>query len=107
MDLTGLKYLVVGAGFFGSVIAERVASICKEKVLIVEKRDHIGGNCFSYSDEKTGVECHKYGSHIFHTKEKRVRDYINRFTTFNSYQHQVLTRYKDTMYQMPINLATL
>ena len=100
-------YVLVGAGFFCSVIAERIANDMDKKVLILEKRSHIGGNCYSEIDNETGVEYHKYGTHIFHTSDKEVWNYISRFTEFNSYYHQVLTVYNDKVYQMPINLETI
>ncbi|MBI4187061.1 MAG: NAD(P)-binding protein [Chloroflexi bacterium] len=107
MDLTNLKYLVVGSGFFGSVIAERIAQDKNEPVVVIDKRSHLGGNCFSQIDEETGIEFHKYGTHIFHTSNERVLKYIKRFTALNSYRHQVLTVYRDRVYQMPINLETI
>lgn len=101
------KYIVVGSGFFGAVIAERIANKLNEKVLIIEKRNHIGGNCYSEDHKETGIHYHKYGTHIFHTSNKKVFDYISQYTTFNNYFHQVLTTYKDKVYQMPINLETI
>jgi len=107
MDLSGLKFLVVGAGLFGSVIADRIARDLDERVLVVEKRDHLGGNCFSLDDEKTGIHYHAYGTHVFHTSNESVWEYINRFTTFNGYIHQVFTTYRDRVYRLPINLETI
>lgn len=107
MDLTGLKYLVVGSGFFGSVIAERIAIDKDERVMVIDKRNHFGGNCYSENDKETGIEFHKYGTHIFHTSNNKVWKYINKFTSFNGYRHQVLTVYKNRVYQMPINLETI
>ena len=107
MNKIKTDFLVVGSGFYGSVIAERIASILKKKVLILERRNHIGGNCYSEYDKSTNIEYHKYGSHIFHTSNKKVWDYINSFTIFNSYKHQVLTNFKNKIYQMPINLETI
>lgn len=107
VEFTNLKYLVVGAGFYGSVIAERIANDKDERVLIIDKRDHFGGNCFSKTDVETGIEFHKYGTHIFHTSNERVWKYINAFTTFNEYRHQVLTTHDGKVYQMPINLETI
>ena len=107
MNLEGLKYLIVGSGFFGAVIAERIANDLNERVLVIDKRSHIGGNCYSEKDDSTGIEYHKYGTHIFHTSNPTVWQYIRRFTEFNSYYHQVLTTYKDKVYQMPINLETI
>lgn len=100
-------YLIVGAGLFGSVLAERIANDLGKKVLIIDKRSHIGGNCYSEVDEETGIEVHQYGTHIFHTSSVKAWNYINRFTEFNGYYHQVLSTYKDKVYQMPINLETI
>ncbi len=99
--------LIIGSGFYGSVLAERLANVLNKKVLIIEKRNHIGGNCFSETDKKTNIEYHKYGTHIFHTSNLKVWNYINRFTEFNNYRHQVLTNHKNKIFQMPINLETI
>lgn len=107
MDLSNIKFLVIGAGFYGSVIAERIAADLQEKVIIIDKRSHVGGNSYSTIDSQTGIEVHKYGSHIFHTDNKGVWEYINRFTTFNNYRHKVLTTYKNKVFSMPINLHTI
>ncbi len=100
-------YLVVGAGLFGSVIAERIANELVCKVLVIDRRPHIGGNCYSLYDEETGIEYHQYGTHIFHTSSANAWKYITRFTEFNGYHHQVLTTYRNRVYQMPINLETI
>lgn len=100
-------YLIVGAGFYGSVLAERIANVLKSHVIVLDKREHIGGNCYSTTDEETGIEYHKYGTHIFHTSSEKVWNYITQFTEFNSYHHQVLTVHKNKVYQMPINLETI
>lgn len=107
MGFDGLKYIVVGTGFWGSIFAERLASVLNEKVLVIDKRSHIGGNSYSEIDKKTGIECHKYGSHIFHTGSKNVWDYINKFSGFNTYKHKVLINSKNKIYSMPINLGTI
>ena len=101
------EYVLVGAGFFCAVLAERIANDLNKKVLIIEKRDHIGGNCYSEKNAETGIEYHKYGTHIFHTSNPDVWNYINQFSSFNNYKHQVLTTYNGKVYQMPINLATI
>ncbi len=98
--------VIVGAGFCGCTAAERLASAGR-KVLVLEKRNHIGGNCYSEVDPVTGVECHKYGSHIFHTNNEQVWHYLNQFVVFNQYRHTVWTTYKNRVYSMPINLATI
>jgi len=100
-------YLVVGAGFYGSVIAERIANDLKKTVIIIDKRPHLGGNCYSTIDRETGIEYHPYGPHIFHTSDPKVWEYICQFTDFNSYYHQVLVTHKDRVYQMPFNLDTI
>lgn len=100
-------YLVVGAGLFGGVIAERIANELGRNVLVIDRRPHIGGNCYSLYDEGTGIEYHKYGTHIFHTSSAKVWHYITKFTEFNGYHHQVLTTYRNRVYQMPINLETI
>jgi UDP-galactopyranose mutase len=107
LDFNGINYLVVGAGFFGAVIAERIANDLGEQVVVIDKRTHTGGNSHSAADPATGIDCHCYGSHIFHTANAAVWEYINRFTEFNGYRHKVLTRYQDRTYIMPINLATI
>lgn len=74
--------LIVGAGLFGLTMAERLANVCGKRVLIIDKRDHIGGNCYSEFDSATGIECHKYSAHLFHTSDEEVWQYVNRFTKF-------------------------
>lgn len=99
-------YLIVGAGFAGCTLAERLANILGKKVLIVEKRNHIGGNCFDRFNND-GIMVQVYGPHIFHTKVQRVWEYLNQFTTFNHYQHRVLSHLKDMDVYFPINLDTM
>ena len=99
-------YLVVGAGVFGATVAERLADAGK-KVLVIDRREHLAGNIYSYTDEETGIEVHKYGSHIFHTEIEEVWDYITKFTEFNDYVHTVNTRHDGKLYPMPINLDTV
>lgn len=107
MEISDYKYIVVGAGFFGLTLAERISNDLNQPVLIIEKRNHIGGNCHSQINAETGILYHTYGTHIFHTSNEDVWNYINKFTQFNSYYHQVLTTYNDKVYQMPINLETI
>src|SRR5882762_351997 len=107
MDINAFSYVVVGSGLLGSVVAERIASQLNHKVLVIEKREHIGGNCYSETDPATGIEYHRYGTHIFHTSNEKVWQYIRRFTSFNTYRHQVLSSYKNKIYQFPINLETI
>jgi UDP-galactopyranose mutase len=99
--------VVVGSGFFGLTIAERCASDLGRRVLVVERRDHIGGNAYSEPEPETGIEVHRYGAHLFHTSNARVFEYASRFTAFTGYQHRVFTAYKGRVYPMPINLGTI
>ncbi len=101
-----VDYLVVGAGIFGATVAERLAEAGK-KVLVIDRREHVAGNIYSYKDNSTGIEVHKYGSHIFHTELDEVWDYITKFTEFNDYIHTVDTRHNGELYPMPINLDTI
>ncbi|WP_298251560.1 UDP-galactopyranose mutase [uncultured Arthrobacter sp.] len=99
--------VVVGAGFFGLTVAERAASDLGLKVLVIDRRDHIGGNAYSERDAETGIEVHKYGAHLFHTSNERVWEYVNRFTTFTDYVHKVYGVHNGEVYSLPINLATI
>jgi len=99
--------VVVGSGLFGLTVAERCANDLGLKVLILDRRHHIGGNAYSEADPDTGIEVHQYGAHLFHTSNKRVWDYVNRFTAFTGYQHRVFSVYRGRVYPMPINLATV
>jgi len=99
--------VVVGSGFFGLTIAERCASELGLRVLVVERRHHIGGNAYSEPEPETGIEIHRYGAHLFHTSNAAVWEYASRFTAFTGYQHRVFTIYKGRVYALPINLATI
>jgi UDP-galactopyranose mutase len=99
--------VVVGSGFFGLTIAERCATQLGLKVLVLDRRNHIGGNAYSAPEPETGIEVHKYGAHLFHTSNQRVWDYVNQFTQFTEYKHRVFTIYKGRVYPMPVNLATI
>ena len=96
-------YLIVGAGLFGSVFAERAISAGK-RVLVLEKRSHIGGNI--YTEEVEGIQVHKYGAHIFHTNDKAVWDYINRFAQFNRYTNSPVANFHGELYSLPFNMYT-
>jgi UDP-galactopyranose mutase len=99
--------LIVGSGFFGLTIAERCARELDLKVQIIDRRDHLGGNAYSEADPETGIEVHKYGAHLFHTSNERVWEYVNRFTSFTSYQHRVYTTHRGEVFPLPINLGTI
>lgn len=99
-------YIIVGAGFAGCVLAERLAAEANKKVLIIDKRNHIGGNAYDYYDD-AGILVHKYGPHIFHTNSQQVFDYLSKFTEWRNYQHRVLASVDGQLYPIPINLTTI
>ena len=102
------KYLIIGAGFSGAVLAERLTQSDKNcEVSIIESKDHIGGNCYSAPDPETKVMVHVYGPHIFHTDNQEVWNYINKFTTIMPYVHRVQAKYNGKIYSLPINLRTI
>ena len=98
--------IVVGSGFTGSVIAERIATCLNKKVLIIEKRDHIGGNCYDYRT-KEGIIVHKYGPHLFHTNYKDVFDYLSNFTDWQIYHHKVLAFIDGKKVPIPFNFNSI
>lgn len=97
------NYLIIGSGIFGSVCARELTDK-GYKCLVIEKRNHIGGNC--YTEKIEGINFHKYGAHIFHTSNKEVWDYVNKFVEFNSYKHHVLANYNNKLYSLPFNMFT-
>ncbi|MGE5520039.1 MAG: UDP-galactopyranose mutase [Candidatus Dadabacteria bacterium] len=99
-------FLIVGAGFAGSVLAERLATQANKKVLILDKRNHIGGNAYDFYNED-GILIHKYGPHIFHTNSKEVFEYLGEFTPWRPYEHKVLASVDGQLVPMPINLNTI
>ena len=96
-------YLVVGAGFFGAAFA-RFAKDADKKVLVIDKRNHIGGNC--YTENIDGINVHKYGAHIFHTNKKKVWNFVNKFADFNGYVHQVMANCNGEIFNLPFNMNT-
>jgi UDP-galactopyranose mutase len=102
----GFDYLVVGAGFAGSVMAERLASVLGKRVLLVDKRPHIGGNAYDRYDD-AGVLVHPYGPHIFHTNSEDIYNYLSRFTAWRPYEHRVLASVDGQLVPIPINLDTI
>ena len=99
-------YLIVGAGFAGSVLAERLATQLQKSVLLVDKRNHIGGNCYDHYDD-AGILVHTYGPHIFHTNSLEVFEYLSQFTQWRAYQHKVLASVDGQLVPIPINLDTI
>lgn len=106
-DYKNYKYIVVGCGLSGSVVAEQIASNKNEKVLILEKRNHIGGNCYDYIDSETGILLNKYGAHIFHTNDSKVWDYINKFCKWKRWDHKVLSLVDNKFVSVPVNIGTI
>ena len=96
-------YLIVGAGLFGAVFAHEMTEKGK-KCLVIDKRNHIGGNI--YTEKIEGIHVHRYGAHIFHTSNKKIWDYVNRFAEFNRYTNCPVARYKDELYNLPFNMNT-
>ncbi|HKS48142.1 MAG TPA: UDP-galactopyranose mutase [Amycolatopsis sp.] len=106
-DFTGFDLIVVGSGFFGLTVAERAATQLGKRVLVLERRAHLGGNAYSEPEPETGIEVHRYGAHLFHTSNKRVWDYVNQFTDFTGYQHRVFARHRGQVYSLPMNLGLI
>ena len=98
--------IVAGAGVWGCTVARRLAEAGR-KVLVLERRTAVGGNCRCEIDAETGIEIHTYGSHIFHTHNRQVWDFVRRFTEFNGYQHKVLAAYKGKVYHLPLGLTLI
>ena len=105
-EVTMFDYLIVGAGFAGSVLAERLANGSDKKILICDKRPHIAGNAYDYYNDE-GILIHKYGPHIFHTNSQDVFEYLSRFTEWREYQHRVLASVDGMLVPIPINLDTI
>ena len=101
-----IDYVIVGAGFAGSVLAERLARDFGKRVLIIDRRSHIGGNAYDHFDD-AGVLVHRYGPHIFHTNSREIFEYLSQFTEWRLYQHQVLASVDGQLLPIPINLDTI
>ena len=99
-------YLIVGAGFAGSVLAERLARGSGKSVLLCDRRNHVGGNAYDHADA-AGILVHKYGPHIFHTNSREIFEYLSRFTTWRGYAHRVLASVEGKLLPIPINLETI
>src|SRR5690606_21365193 len=99
------QIVIIGAGISGAVLAERYASLGK-KVLVIERRDHIGGNCYDYVDE-AGILVSKYGAHLFHTNHEEVWEYVNRFAIWYNWEHRVLAHVEGKLVPIPVNIQTV
>jgi UDP-galactopyranose mutase len=100
-------YLIVGCGLSGVTIAERIATVLNEKVLIIEKRDHIGGNCYDFVEKETGILVCKYGAHLFKTNNKQIWKYVNQFSEWVRWEHKVLSYVDDKFVSVPVNITTV
>ena len=100
-------YLIVGCGLSGATIAERIANCLNEKVIIIDKRKHIGGNCYDYIEKNTNIRINKYGAHLFHTNNKEVWDYVNKFSEWVRWEHKVLSKVDDKFVSIPVNITTV
>ncbi|MBG1230992.1 UDP-galactopyranose mutase [Aestuariivirga litoralis] len=105
-DLSRHDVAIVGAGFFGATMAERIAA-AGFTCLVIDRRSHIGGNAYSEADKATGIEVHKYGPHLFHTSNETVWTYLQKFTRFTNYQHRGFATHKGEIFPLPFNLATM
>lgn len=99
-----VKNLIVGCGLSGMILAERLASVCKEEVLVIDKRNHIAGNAYDYKDKETGITVHLYGPHIFHTNNKEVWDYLSQFTAWHYFFLQPQAVIDGMKANLPFNL---
>src|SRR5437660_658284 len=99
-------YVIVGAGFAGSVVAAQMARNFNKKVMLIDRRNHIGGNAYDHYDN-AGILVHKYGPHIFHTNSRDVYDYLSKFTEWRHYEHRVLASVEGKLVPVPINLDTV
>jgi len=100
-------YLIVGCGLSGAVIAQQIAEKKGKTSLIIEKRDHIGGNCYDYIDKETGILMNKYGAHLFHTNKENVWKYINKFDIWKRWEHKVLSYVDGRFVSIPVNITTI
>ena len=102
-----MSVLIVGCGLSGVVIAERLANVLNKKVIIIEKRDHIGGNCYDYKEKESKILINKYGAHLFHTNNEKVWKYINKFDKWIRWEHKVLSYVDDKFVSIPVNITTI
>lgn len=100
-------YLIIGCGITGATIAERLANNSGKKVLIIDKREHIGGNCYDYIDKDTGIRINKYGAHLFHTNSDKVWGYVNKFDKWIRWEHKVLAYVENQLVPVPVNITTV
>ena len=107
IEIDNYDVVVVGAGLSGIVIAEQFSSILNKKVLVIDKRNHIGGNCYDYIDKETGILMNLYGAHLFHTNDEEVFEYINNFCNWIRWEHTVLGLIDNQYLSIPVNITTV
>jgi UDP-galactopyranose mutase len=107
MNISKYKVIIVGAGFYGTTCANLISKKTNLPILLIDSRNHVGGNSYSEINQETGIEYHKYGSHLFHTSSEKIWKYVKSFSDFNDYRHYVYTIHKNEVYSMPINLITI
>lgn len=106
MKISEFDFVIVGTGFYGSTLAYLLSEIDK-KILIIDKRNHVGGNAYSYINSQTNIQVHQYGTHIFHTNNKQIWEFVNQFTKFEKYNHEVVILNSGKFYNLPVSLLTL
>ena len=104
---SNVDILIVGAGFYGATLAERIAGKLGRRVMVIDRRTHVGGNAYSETDPQTGIEVHRYGAHLFHTPNEEVWRYVSRFTGFSPYRYRGVAVHAGKVYSLPINLGTI
>ena len=107
INIDDYDYFIVGCGLSGIVLADQITKKLNKKVLIIEKRDHIGGNCYDYKDSETGIRVSKYGAHIFHTNSEKVWNYVNKFDKWVRWEHKVLSNVDNKFVSIPVNITTI
>ncbi len=100
-------YLIVGAGLSGSTLAERISNKLNKKVILIDKRKHLGGNCYDYIDKESGIRISKYGAHLFHTNNEEVWNYVNKFSKWERWEHKVLSYTDNKFVSIPVNITTV
>jgi UDP-galactopyranose mutase len=107
MNLDEYSYVFSGSGLLGIVVAEQIAQCLYDPAIVMERRNHFGGNCCSENEALTQIEYHKCDIHNFHTSDQKIWNYINQFNSFNTYRHQILASYNNKKYQLPINVESI
>ena len=107
MNLNNYDIIIVGSGLSGSVMANMIGNHSDKKIIVIDKRNHIGGNCFDYIDNDTNIRINKYGAHLFHTNNEKVWKFVNKYSEWIPYEHKVIGRVDDKLIPIPININTI